>query len=507
MQLNNIGTNVMKLAINQRQQLAPEERPRLTRYPLWSSGFAMFALGTAMSFGAFKFAAQSLLSSLASVQFLSQVVFSRFVLKERIEKYAYVGVGLTISGCVCIVIFGAHGTKNYRPEELAALYGRSEYVCYMLGAGFTACVVSLLYTAMKQRIMRQNNVGRFDIAHASIRQRQVLAVFFSIKSALFGTQAVVLAKSLSMLLIQALHPNPAYSNPLLSYQTYFILLGFIAAATFWVTRLNHGLRLFEAVYLVPMMQICWILFSTIAGGIYYEEFIEFGSKEYAAYAVGFLCVLIGVALLCPRDDAKSLNAADVIYEIVSDENPLLRNAGAGNQLDDDDHHYHHERADLESNPPPSDESSTDRIKKANLKPYNNKMHDDIDNGSEQETLVYEQKQHGQTKMPRMQRYHQHQHHTHPYSPVRDVDDDQRRYAHASANGKSPRSPLPPTQPPHRSGDVNLNNYNHDANNQSPPHRSSHNHSQSPLTNGHVGHLHESGDIGSREAITPSIDRQ
>lgn len=466
----------------------------------------MFTLGTAMSFGAFKFAAQSLLSSLASVQFLSQVVFSRFVLKERIEKYAYVGVGLIISGCVCIVIFGAHGTKNYRPEELAALYGRSEYVCYMLGAGFAACIVSLLYTAMKQRIMRQNNVGRFDIAHASIRQRQVLAVFFSIKSALFGTQAVVLAKSLSMLLIQALHPNPAYSNPLLSYQTYFILLGFIAAATFWVTRLNHGLRLFEAVYLVPMMQICWILFSTIAGGIYYEEFIEFGSKEYAAYAVGFLCVLIGVAMLCPRDDAKSLNAADVIYEIVSDENPLLRNAGAANQFDDDDH-----QGDLESNPPPSDESGADRINKPTLKQYNNnKVHDDIDNGSEQESLVYEQKQqHVQTKMPRMQqRHHQHQHHqTHPYSPVRDVDDDQRRNAYASANGKSPRSPLPPTQPPHRSGDVNLNNYNHDANNHSSPQRGSHNHSHSPSTNEQFGHLDESGDIGSRETITPSIDRQ
>lgn len=313
----------MKMAINRRQLMAPEDRPRLTRLPLWTSGFGMFTLGTAMSFGAFKFAAQSLLSGLASVQFLSQVVFSRFVLKEKIEKYAYVGVALIISGCVFIVIFGAHGTKNYRPEELAALYGRSEYVCYLLGAGFMACVVSLMYTSMKQRIMREKNLGRFDIAHASIRERQILAVFFSIKSALFGTQAVVLAKSLSMLLIQALHPNPAYSNPLLSYQTYFILLGFISAATYWVTRLNHGLRLFEAVYLVPMMQICWILFSTIAGGIYYEEFIEFGRKEYAAYAVGFTCVLIGVALLCPRDDAKSLNAADVIYEIVSDENPLL----------------------------------------------------------------------------------------------------------------------------------------------------------------------------------------
>lgn len=318
-----MGTNIMKLAINRRLLLPPDERPRLSRLPMWTGGFAMFALGTAMSFGAFKFAAQSLLSGLGSVQFLSQVFFSRFILHEKIEKYAYAGVALIITGCVFIVIFGAHGTKNYRPEELAALYGRSEYVCYLLGAGFLACVVSLAYSSMKQKIMRDRGIGRFDIAKSTIRERQILAMFFSIKSALFGTQAVVLAKSLSMLLIQALHPNPAYSNPLFSYQTYFIILGFIGSATYWVTRLNHGLRLFEAVYLIPMMQICWIVFSTVAGGIYYEEFIGFGQKEYGAYAVGFVFVLVGVAMLCPRDDTKSLNAADVIYDIVSEENPLV----------------------------------------------------------------------------------------------------------------------------------------------------------------------------------------
>ncbi len=330
--LNNMGTNVMKLAYNKRQLLPYAERPRVSTMPLWMAGFAMFTLGTAMSFGAFKFAAQSLLSGLGSVQFLSQVFFSRFILHEQIERFAYLGVTLIIAGCTLIVIFGAHDTKNYRPEELAALYGRSEYVCYMLGAGALACAVSLAYSQLRQRIARAKKLPNFDISAASVRQRQVLAALFSVNSALFGSQAVVLAKALSMLLIQALHPNPLYSNPFLSYQTYFIILGFAAAATYWVTRLTAGLRLFDAVYLVPMMQICWILFSTLAGGIYYEEFIGFGKREYGAYVVGFVFVLGGVALLCPRNDVKSLNAADVIYEIVTDENPAFAKKGSGETM-------------------------------------------------------------------------------------------------------------------------------------------------------------------------------
>jgi magnesium transporter len=277
----------MKMAINHRLSMPLHVRPRVSSMPRWLAGFTLFALGTAMTFGAFKFAAQSLLSALGSIQFLSQVWFSRFILHEKVENYAYFGVALIFIGCIFIVIFGAHETKNYKPEELAALYGRSEYVCYMLGACFLACLVGLSYSIIKQRIMREKGIGRFDISLASIRQRQVLAALFSVKSALFGSQAVVLAKSLSMLLIQALHPSPAYSNPIFSYQTYFIILGFAAAATFWVTRLNHGLRLFDAVYLIPLMQIFWIIFSTVAGGIYYEEFIGFGPKEYSAYAVGF----------------------------------------------------------------------------------------------------------------------------------------------------------------------------------------------------------------------------
>ena len=82
-----------------------------------------------------------------------------------------------------------------------------------------------------------------------------------------------------MLLIQALHPNPLYSNPLLLYQTCYIILRFIAPAMLWVTRLNHGLRLFEAVYNIPKTQICWIVFIATARGIYYEELIDFGERS------------------------------------------------------------------------------------------------------------------------------------------------------------------------------------------------------------------------------------
>jgi magnesium transporter len=110
----------MKLAINKRLLIPLETRPRVSSMPQWIAGFALFAVGTGMSFGAFKFAAQSLLAGLGSVQFLSQVFFSRFILREKVESYAYFGVALIIVGCVFLVVFGAHETKNYKVCRLIA---------------------------------------------------------------------------------------------------------------------------------------------------------------------------------------------------------------------------------------------------------------------------------------------------------------------------------------------------------------------------------------------------
>ncbi|GAB0492364.1 hypothetical protein MMPV_003626 [Pyropia vietnamensis] len=316
----NLGTNVMKLAINKRLEQPIELRKRLSRTPQWLGGFGMFVVGTSLNFAAFKFAAQSLLSGLSSVQFLSQVLFSHFILHEKVHSSSLAGVCAIIAGCILLVAFGTKTSRNYGPEELAALYGRSAYVCYLIAAAVCSVASWLAYGWLKGRIVRTAGADSFNVSLASLRERQVLAALYSVRSALWGSQAVLLAKSLSMLLIQALHPSEAYGNPVAQYQTWFILAGFAAAATYWVVRLNHGLRLFDAVFFVPMMQICWILLATISGGIYFQEFNDWGSKQVAAYVLGFGVILGGVAMLCPSEEAQPLNSAEILYDIVAEEN-------------------------------------------------------------------------------------------------------------------------------------------------------------------------------------------
>lgn len=305
----------MKLAINQRLLIPQESRKRLTHTPLWLFGLVGFTIGTLMSFAAFKFAAQSLLAGLSSVQFLSQVFFSKLILHERVDRYSYLGVMMICVGCILIVIYGTHETSNYGPEEIAALFGRSPYVCFMLVCGTASMVSWVLYIQMKQRIYRSRGADKWDMKLASMRERQILGALFSFRTAIWGFQAVVLAKALSMLLNQLLNPKKGQGNPLAAYQTYFILIGFIGAGSFWLMRLNHALRLFDAVYIIPMLQINWILFSSLSGGVFYDEFTGWGAKEYAIYVLGFTIILSGVAFLCPRgSEERPVTSADVAGE-------------------------------------------------------------------------------------------------------------------------------------------------------------------------------------------------
>eukprot|EP00180_Rhodochaete_pulchella_P003995 Plantae.Rhodophyta-Rhodochaete_pulchella.ctg7345.p1 GENE.Plantae.Rhodophyta-Rhodochaete_pulchella.ctg7345~~Plantae.Rhodophyta-Rhodochaete_pulchella.ctg7345.p1 ORF type:complete len:433 (+),score=55.32 Plantae.Rhodophyta-Rhodochaete_pulchella.ctg7345:69-1301(+) len=312
----NVGTNVMKIAINKRLELPPEARKRLTKTPVWLAGLLGYIFGTLLSFASFKFAAQSLLAGLSSVQFLSQVFFSKFFLKETVDRFAFLGVAMICGGCVLIVIFGTHETRNYEPVEIAALFGRSPYVCYMLSIAALSMFASVLYSQQKQRITRARGAERWSTGLATMPEKQLLGLLYSFRSAVWGTQAVILAKALSMLITQLLSPREDQDNPLQSYETYFFIVGLIAAGTFWVMRLNHSLRLFDAVYIIPMMQIMWMLFSSLSGGVFYDEFSGWGVKECTCYIIGFGTILAGVVFLCPRaPEERPITSADVMNEL------------------------------------------------------------------------------------------------------------------------------------------------------------------------------------------------
>jgi magnesium transporter len=70
------------------------------------------------------YAAQSLLAALGCIQFVSNVAFAYWVLKEKVTLVVIAATACIVAGCILLVIFGNHDSQPYNVKLLMELYTR-----------------------------------------------------------------------------------------------------------------------------------------------------------------------------------------------------------------------------------------------------------------------------------------------------------------------------------------------------------------------------------------------
>merc|ERR1719316_308198 len=75
-----------------------------------------------------------------------------------------------------------------------------------------------------------------------------------------------------------------------------------ALGLFWFYRLTISLALYDPLFIIPLMQACFILFGGMAGGIFFQEYSALpegraGLWNWLLYCVGFILVLLGLYLV------------------------------------------------------------------------------------------------------------------------------------------------------------------------------------------------------------------
>ena len=63
----------------------------------------------------------------------------------------------------------------------------------------------------------------------------------------------------------------------------------------------QGLLLFPGVVIIPMLEILWVLFILVSGGIYFGDFETFSKLELAMFGTGVFILLLGIFCLIPSD--------------------------------------------------------------------------------------------------------------------------------------------------------------------------------------------------------------
>ncbi|KAI4348407.1 hypothetical protein L6164_009134 [Bauhinia variegata] len=303
----NFGTNLLKLGHNERERhsglVNDGTSGKLPLKPIiyfqtWRVGIVFFFLGNCLNFISFGYAAQSLLAALGSVQFVSNIAFAYFVLNKMVTVKVLVATAFIVLGNTFLVAFGNHQSPVYTPEQLAEKYSNIAFLLYL--------IVLVVIVALHHTIYRRGELLLAMSGQDLKPYWQMLLPFsYAVVSGAVGSCSVLFAKSLSNLLRLAM--SGGYQ--LHSWFTYSMLLLFLSTAGFWMARLNEGLSFFDAILIVPMFQIAWTLFSICTGFIYFQEYQVFDALRTTMFALGMLCVFIGISLLAP-DEPKGTETRD-----------------------------------------------------------------------------------------------------------------------------------------------------------------------------------------------------
>jgi hypothetical protein len=201
-----------------------------------------------------------------------------------------VATAFIVLGNVFLVAFGNHQSPVFTPEQLAEKYSNVTFLVY--------CGILILIVAVHHFLYRKGEVLISTPGQEiSSYWKMLLPFSYAVVSGAIGSCSVLFAKSLSNLLRLAM----SSSYQLHSWFTYSMLLLFLSTAGFWMTRLNEGLSLYDAILIVPMFQIAWTFFSICTGCIYFQEFQVFDALRTTMFILGMMCVFIGISLLAPDD--------------------------------------------------------------------------------------------------------------------------------------------------------------------------------------------------------------
>lgn len=270
--------------------------------PMWYAGFIIFTIGNILNFASFSLAAQSLLAGLGSIQFITNVAFSYFMLKARITWKIITGTIIILVGNTFLVIFASQQSRKYDIDQMMRLYISKQYGTYIIILFLAIIVLLSLYYWCEDRI-RNFGILKYRVHRALAIPSSIYrlhAVSYAMVSAIIGTQSVILAKSCSDLLRSTIEGDNQFYNPF----TYLLLALWIFTIVFWLKRMNSALQRFDGVFIIPFLQVNWIVFSIVGGGLYFKEFNEFSSTQVSMFCFGVLLILTGVTLLAPSKSHK-----------------------------------------------------------------------------------------------------------------------------------------------------------------------------------------------------------
>jgi drug/metabolite transporter (DMT)-like permease len=120
----------------------------------WQLGALTFFVGTSCNFVALSLTAQAVVSAIGSLQFVSNVVFARALLKEAITVRTITATLLILSADAALVLSSTHADSPHTVTDLASLFQQSPFLIYLASSLSASCVLALLRHRLSPKYSR-----------------------------------------------------------------------------------------------------------------------------------------------------------------------------------------------------------------------------------------------------------------------------------------------------------------------------------------------------------------
>ena len=270
----------------------------MTKSKRWILGTCVFLTGSAFNFGSYGLAAQSVLAALEASQFVTNLLFSKFLLGAKMLPRFYAGTVFIVVGTVLIVAFGNDRNDHLSFEDLVDKYFSPIFLAYLV---FVVCA------AVALRVTHQHYQKMQDAGTPLPNSDIILPVTYAVFSAYFGTLFVVQCK---VFMKMCQYAGFAGKNLLLEPLFYTTIVTALPLVAVWLHRLNEALSLYDPLFIIPLIQSNFIIWAIISGGIYFEEFACFDLGMWAGFLGGLSIVLFGLYQLRPEPQESKVAPSD-----------------------------------------------------------------------------------------------------------------------------------------------------------------------------------------------------
>jgi uncharacterized membrane protein len=288
--VQNTGVNLQKYSHTINEQ---NDNYNYVTDKVWLSGILLNVLGALCELSSLAFAPQSIIAPIGSISILINMMYSRFLHNNKIDKKMYIFTGIILIGNVISIICAPKKEYVQTNEDIYNLFYNDNFICYII---FFPLLVILLNIYVKKY-----NTPR--------RQRLI----YPMLSGIAGGMNVLFAKSLSKLIFFYLKKTDEQIDNLKHFIAFLFLFAVITCSFLHIKWLNMGLSRFSTLYIYPLNKSIWIISSILGGIIVFQESKDFEDKPVKAifFVLGILIMCIGIFKISREQISQEVDAIEL----------------------------------------------------------------------------------------------------------------------------------------------------------------------------------------------------